>query len=92
MLFHKNPSLTIILKNDTETNWESKNPILQESEVIVVRQPSNLAYKLGDGITHYKDLPFSDLEYCLEHGYMYVKGNTAFNIQKIKICLTRPEG
>jgi hypothetical protein len=89
MLSHKNPSLTLILKNDTEINWESKNPILRESEIIVVRQPSNLAYKLGDGITHYKDLPFYDLEYCLEHGYMYA--NVAFNIRKIKICLTNPE-
>jgi hypothetical protein len=80
--------MVIIFKNDTEENWDFVNPILRESEIIVVTQPLSLGYKLGDGETHYKDLPFCDLEYCLEHGYIYAPTLAPFN--KIKLHLTSP--
>ena len=83
-----NNQFIIIFKNDTEENWDFENPILRESEIIVVKQPLSLGYKLGDGETHYKDLPFCDLEYCLEYGYIYTPAPAPFN--KIKLLLTSP--
>lgn len=48
-------------KRDTETNWESKNPVLLDGEIIVVTTTSgDTRFKVGDGKKTYKQLPFQD--------------------------------
>lgn len=48
-------------KRDTEANWESKNPVLLDGEIIVVTTTSgDIRFKVGDGKKTYKQLPFQD--------------------------------
>lgn len=48
-------------KRDTEANWESKNPVLLDGEIIVVTTTSgDTRFKVGDGKKTYKQLPFQD--------------------------------
>ena len=49
------------LKRDTETNWETNNPVLLNGELIFVDTANNgIRMKLGDGVTAYKNLSFLD--------------------------------
>lgn len=43
-------------RRDTKVNWETVNPILAEGEVGYVTD--NTKHKLGDGISHWNDLPY----------------------------------
>ena len=48
-------------KRDTEANWESKNPVLLDGEIIVVTTTSgDTRFKVGDGKKTYRQLPFQD--------------------------------
>lgn len=48
-------------KRDTEANWESKNPVLLDGEIIVVTTTSgDTRFKVGDGKKTYKQIPFQD--------------------------------
>lgn len=48
-------------KRDTEANWESKNPVLLDGEIIVVTTTSgDTRFKVGDGKKTYKQLLFQD--------------------------------
>lgn len=48
-------------KRDTEANWESKNPVLLDGEIIIVTTTSgDTRFKVGDGKKTYKQLPFQD--------------------------------
>ena len=48
-------------RRDTEYNWETSNPVLADGEIIVVQTPtSGKRLKIGDGVSNYKNLPFSD--------------------------------
>jgi hypothetical protein len=47
-------------RRDTEYNWEISNPILADGELIIVQTAIDRKIKIGNGISHYKDLPFSD--------------------------------
>lgn len=48
-------------KRDTEANWENKNPVLLDGEIIVVTTTSgDTRFKVGDGKKTYKQLPFQD--------------------------------
>ena len=50
-------------KRDTESNWENKNPVLLDGEVVVVTTTSgDTRFKVGDGKKTYKQLPFQDQE------------------------------
>lgn len=44
----------------TATLWEELNPILGNGEVIIVEADGKLKLKIGDGVTAYNDLPFTD--------------------------------
>ena len=44
----------------TATLWEELNPILGNGEVIIVETDGKLKLKIGDGVTAYNDLPFTD--------------------------------
>lgn len=51
----------IQLRGDTYSAWRSKNPVLAEREVALVSTKNNKRYntlKIGDGVSHFNDLPF----------------------------------
>lgn len=46
-------------KRDTEANWEKKNPLILDGEIIVVTTTSGeTRVKIGDGVKTYTQLPF----------------------------------
>lgn len=48
-------------KRDTEANWEKKDPLILDSEIIVVTTASGeTRVKIGDGAKNYTQLPFLD--------------------------------
>lgn len=48
-------------KRDTDSNWQSKNPVLLNGEIILVdMSDGELRSKIGDGKSTYQSLPFSD--------------------------------
>lgn len=48
-------------KRDTSANWESRNPVLLNGEIILVdTNAGELRAKIGDGTKTYTQLPFSD--------------------------------
>lgn len=50
-------------KIDTEENWKTNNPILLKGELIIVIDESNTAHlKIGNGTSHYLELPFIENE------------------------------
>ena len=49
----------ISLRSDDLSNWESKNPVLNNGELAIVRDTnSNARFKIGDGITAFKSLSY----------------------------------
>lgn len=51
----------IKLKKDTAANWTTNNPVLLDGEVIIVETSSGEErFKIGDGTSTYKQLPFED--------------------------------
>ena len=49
--------MALILKHDTYQNWTTLNPVLSKGEVTV--DTTNNKLKVGDGVKHWKDLPYS---------------------------------
>lgn len=50
----------LMAKRDTETNWQTYNPVLLLNEVIVVDKPDgSISLKIGDGVNVYTNLPFA---------------------------------
>lgn len=47
-------------KRDTASNWNSKNPVLLDGEIIIVDDGGIMRLKMGDGSTAYSGLPFFD--------------------------------
>ena len=48
-------------KRDTKANWEKKNPVLLDGEIIIVTTTSgDTRFKVGDGKKTYNQLPFQD--------------------------------
>lgn len=48
-------------RRDTAANWESKNPVLLDGEMItVITNAGAVRHKTGDGIKAYTKLPFDD--------------------------------
>ena len=49
-------------KKDTQENWESKNPVLLDGEIVIVEMNSGeKLFKIGDGSSQYNSLPFQDI-------------------------------
>lgn len=49
----------IVSKNDTRTNWASKNPILLKGEIGVEFDGSAVKFKIGDGVKTWNDLTYA---------------------------------
>ncbi len=48
-------------KRDSSSNWDTANPVILNGEIILVdTKAGELRAKIGDGVKHYKELPFSD--------------------------------
>lgn len=48
-------------RRDTASNWETKNPVLLEGELIIVNtNAGDTRFKIGDGKKTYTQLPFQD--------------------------------
>lgn len=48
-------------KRDTASNWESKDPVLLNGEIIIVDTAAgDIRFKVGDGTKKYSQLPFTD--------------------------------
>ena len=56
-----NMSIDVRIKNrrDTDANWISKNPVLLDGEIILVKDgEGNTRLKIGDGVSTYTQLPY----------------------------------
>ena len=52
----------IQLKRDTEKNWTSKNPVLFDGEMIIVKtNDGKIRKKIGDGIKKFSELPYDEI-------------------------------
>ena len=51
----------IKLKRDTEENWTSKNPILLDGEMIIVKTNDGKIRKIGDGVKKFSELPYDEI-------------------------------
>jgi hypothetical protein len=52
----------IQLKRDTEKNWTSKNPVLYDGEMIIVKtSDGKIKRKIGDGIKKFSELPYDEI-------------------------------
>lgn len=48
-------------KKDTSVNWDELNPVLCDGEIILVAcEEGEIRLKIGDGVTPYVELPFTD--------------------------------
>lgn len=79
--------LTILPRRDTEENWLTANPVLRDKEFIVCVSKDLVRYKLGDGASYYKDLPFVNLFEALIFGIIYTHPNQPSQYQSVKLRL-----
>ena len=50
------------MKRDTEENWTSKNPILLDGEMIIVKtNDGKIRKKIGDGVKKFSELPYDEI-------------------------------
>lgn len=57
----KNLNSRISWKKDTAANWSTNNPVLLDGEIIIVETASGEErFKIGDGTSHFNELPFQD--------------------------------
>lgn len=48
----------IIFRRDSFANWQTKNPVLREKEIIVCRfSNGSRCFKIGDGVSKFSELP-----------------------------------
>ena len=48
----------VLLKRDTEENWNSNNPVLLKGELVFVDTSNGIKIKVGDGSSTYSQLEF----------------------------------
>lgn len=79
--------LTILPRRDLEENWLAENPVLRDREFIVCVSKDLVRYKLGDGVSCYKDLPFTNLFEALMFGSIYAHPDRLSQYQSVKLRL-----
>ena len=77
-------TLTIVFRNDTEERWVKNNPRLGEGEIVASLDGDTTRFKLGDGVSNYVDLPYTDLYTALKDGCMYRPAGKPFPWDKIE--------
>ena len=53
----------IVIRNDTEANWTSVNPILLAGEMGITMDTIPKKFKIGDGISNWSNLLYEVKEY-----------------------------
>ena len=49
-------------KTDTQVNFESNNPILLQNELVIVKMTDgSIKFKVGDGVSHFNSLQYTDI-------------------------------
>ena len=48
----------IVIRNDTEANWTSANPVLLEGEVGITMDTNPKKFKVGNGTSTWSELPY----------------------------------
>lgn len=80
-------NLTILPRRDIEENWLTANPVLRDKEFIVCVSKDLIRYKLGDGVSCYKDLPYTSLFEALMFGSIYACPGQPSQYQSVKLRL-----
>ena len=52
----------IIIRNDTDNNWKTSNPVLLKGEIGIVTSVQPYRIKIGDGVSNWETLPYFKLE------------------------------
>lgn len=47
-----------LLRSDSTYNWSVQNPVLSENELVIEVDAVGVSFKVGDGITKWKELPY----------------------------------
>ena len=84
-------------KKDTHDRWSSLNPILLDGEIIIVSfEEGSIKFKVGDGIAHYNNLPFLDINNnnntnpdISEEQLEYIKEEINSNFKEIQDSLSK---
>lgn len=66
--------IKIQIRRDSAANWHVFNPILRYKELCCVVEDENYYWKIGDGTTPFKDLPYVDTINAIEHFMVYGAG------------------
>ena len=70
-------------KKDSEANWIQNNPIILDGELIVVEtENGELRKKIGDGTSHFSELPFDDE---IMRSLIYDLEKRVFNLEYLPI-------
>ena len=48
----------IVIRNDTEANWISANPVLLEGEIGITMNTTPKKFKIGNGTSTWNELPY----------------------------------
>lgn len=48
-------------KSDTQVNFETNNPVLLQNELVIVKMTDgSIKFKIGDGVSHFNSLQYTD--------------------------------
>ena len=61
----------VVLRTETKSRWEKFNPIFRPGELIACETSEGYKFKLGDGVTPYKNLPFIPLGEGIDKGCVF---------------------
>lgn len=61
----------VVLRTETNSRWEKFNPIFRLGELIACETSEGYKFKLGDGVTPYKNLPFIPLGEGIDKGCVF---------------------
>lgn len=64
MAKEKTVKVVLLLRKDSLANWQSNNPVLRSGEMSYVTDLGRC--KIGDGVTHWNDLPYFALQTDLD--------------------------
>lgn len=74
--------MIVLLRRDKESEWESHNPILRKHEIVKVflEDGSSPKFKVGNGVSRYKELPFVD-KFVFDASTPFITGTERGNFE-----------
>lgn len=82
-------AVTMQQRRDTKANWDAINPIIPDGEIVFETDVKPYKEKVGDGITHWADLPYKDSD--LVDRISSNENNIATNTANIEALTTEVE-